>query len=223
MSSTGFCQLHTAPRTRTATRVHLGPSTPWELRAERPPNPDRPSSFPSLVVGCQRRRGLPARLRAAPASLREWVATGSLISSTRFARKAGPLASTCRFHGVAALLLRGRSSSAARTERRCRDGRRAKVLAVAAVALASLGKPGVAHTRPSPSRYPTTRPPLTRISSCIARRFGALPRRPPSWGTPETTSPLLTSVRGRIVGHFAAVTQTTPLPRAHRRWLDRLR
>jgi hypothetical protein len=27
------------------------------------------------------------------------------------------------------------------------------VLAVAAVALASVGKPGVAHTRPSPSRY----------------------------------------------------------------------
>ncbi len=28
------------------------------------------------------------------------------------------------------------------------------MLAVAAVGLASVGKPGVAHTRPSPSRYP---------------------------------------------------------------------
>jgi len=60
-----------------------------------------------------------------------------------------------------------------------RSGRRAKVLAVAAVALASVGKPGVAPTRPSPSRYPTTRPPLIRISSCIARRFGTVTQETP--------------------------------------------
>jgi len=56
------------------------------------------------------------------------------------------------------------------------------VLAVAAVALASVGKPGVAHTRPSPSRYPTTKPPLTRISSYIARRFGAVTQETPQAG-----------------------------------------
>ena len=36
-----------------------------------------------------------------------------------------------------------------------------------------------AHTKPSPSRYPTARPPLTRISSCIARRFGAVTQETP--------------------------------------------
>jgi hypothetical protein len=67
---------------------------------------------------------------------------------------------------AAIVLARERSSKSSRCEhppRRLADvriGRRAKVLAVAAVALASVGKPGVAHTRPSPSRYPTTRPPL---------------------------------------------------------------
>ena len=75
-----------------------------------------------------------------------------------------------------------------------RIGRRAKVLAVAAVALASVGKPGVAHTRPFPSRYPTTKPPLTHICSCIARRFGAVTQE-----TPGATVALSERIRGRAL------------------------